>query len=218
MTYQVYRLTHTVFGALLAATLLYSAESGTRADHERSEQQQAIGEARELYFKGVDGNKEATRESTKLFEQLVSRDPGDSLLLAYLGSNSLLESSRTIAIWRKNRLAKDGILKLDEAVSAAPENLEVRFIRAMSTFHLPSFFKREQQCEEDFALLAARVPEAVASQIMERRLGAAALYYHGLIRERKGDRRAAAEAWRMAASIAPRSPAGSDAARKLKGD
>src|SRR4051812_30250183 len=68
--------------------------------------------ARELYYRGVEGDKAATKQSTQLLEQLAAKSPGDPLIAAYLASNRLLESSRTFALWNKNRLAKEGVLGL----------------------------------------------------------------------------------------------------------
>ncbi|MDZ4800813.1 MAG: hypothetical protein SGI92_21855 [Bryobacteraceae bacterium] len=142
---------------------------------------QTFDQAKSLYYKGVDGDKTATRESTAILSKLAAQKPGDPLIAAYLASNKLLESSRTFALWNKNRLAKEGTLGLDRAVGMAPDNLEVRFIRAASTWNLPGFFKRQEQSEADFAYLAPRVAEAAVKGTLEKRLADAALHYYGQI-------------------------------------
>ena len=39
---------------------------------------------------------------------------------------------------------------MDRAVDRAPGDLEARFIRAASTWHLPFFYKRREQAASDF--------------------------------------------------------------------
>lgn len=177
---------------------------------------QSFDEAKALYYKGVDGDKVATRLSTDMLGKLAAASPDNAVIAAYLSSNKLLESSRTFALWNKNRLAREGIVGLDRAVSIAPDSLEVRFVRAASTYNLPGFFNRQQQTEADFAFLASRVGDAAANGTLEKRLAAAALYYHGLIVEKKGNRRAALDWWKTAAALSPDTKAGQAAAAKLR--
>ncbi|MBC8165350.1 MAG: hypothetical protein H7Y20_05695 [Bryobacteraceae bacterium] len=176
-----------------------------------------IERARDLYLKGVDGDRNATRQSSEIFRSLAKQRPHDPVIAAYLGSNDLLDSGRTLAVWKKGKLAKDGLTALDNAVASDPNSIEIRFVRAISTYHLPAFFKREQQCESDLAAIAPKVGEAVVTGSLDKRLGAAALFYYGLIRERKGDRKGAERAWRGAALTFPDTPAGAEAARRLRG-
>jgi hypothetical protein len=175
-----------------------------------------FAEAKDLYFRGVDGDRSASRDSTKILEKLAAEKPGDAVVLVYLASNKLLESGRTFALWNKNRLAKEGITGLDRAVEMAPDNLEIRFIRAVSTFDLPGFFKRQQQSEADFEWLAPRVTAEAKKGTLEKRFAAASLYYFGLVLERRGDKAGALKLWRSAAEMAPDSKAGTAAAAKLR--
>ncbi len=177
---------------------------------------QGLDEAKALYYRGVEGDKAATKESTRILEKLAAEKPADAVITAYLASNRLLESGRTFAIWNKNKLAKEGVLGLDRAVTMAPENLEIRFVRAASTYDLPGFFKRQEQSEADFAWLAPQVAAAAEHGQLEKRLAAAALYYQGLILEKKGNRAAAVELWKTATRLSPGTKAGMGAAAKLR--
>lgn len=171
--------------------------------------------ARDNYIKAVEGDREAGRESEKLFEQLLTQKPDNPILIAYIGSLHLLESGRTLAVWRRGKLAKDGLAALDRAVSLAADDPEVRFLRAISTYHLPAFFQREQQAAADLKWVAEHVSEAVPSGRLDRRFAAAALYRYGLILERESGRQRAEEEWKRAIQIAPRSRAAADASRRL---
>ena len=195
----------TIFFAARATLMLYAFDAAQ--DQVR---------AKELYYQGVDGDKAATKESTRLLEALAAQKPEDAVTAAYLASNRLLESGRTFALWNKNRLAKEGIGGLDRAVSMAPGNVEVRFIRAVSTWDLPSFFRRQQQSEDDLAWLASRVRPAAEAGRLERELAATALYYHGLALERRGDKTAATTVWKTTVDFSPSTKAGMAAASKLR--
>jgi hypothetical protein len=150
---------------------------------------QDLAAARELYYKGVKGDRKASRESTQMFEALAAARPNDPVLVAYLASNKLLESGRTFALWNKNKLAREGIQGLDRAVTMAPDNLEVRFIRAASTFDLPSFFHRQEQSEAEFAWLIERMPAAAKEGRVEKRLADATAHYWNMIQKRKSGAR-----------------------------
>ncbi len=60
---------------------------------------------------------------------------------------------------------------MDQAVNRAPDDLEARFIRAASTWHLPFFFKRRDQAASDFAYIAPRAEAAVAKREATARAG-----------------------------------------------
>lgn len=174
-----------------------------------------IARAKQLYFNGVEGNDEALEKSAALLQDLWRESPSSPVINVYLGSIRLLQSGKTLAIWRKGKLAKQGLDMLDGAVAASPGDLEVLFVRAASTFHLPGFFSRGDQCESDFARIAADAVDAAQSGRLDRRLAAAALFFHGRIRERKSDHAGAAAAWGAAIRVGPDTRAGIDAARKL---
>jgi hypothetical protein len=172
--------------------------------------------AKSLYYRAVDGDADALRQAAKAMDEFGSTTPRDPAVLAYTGSIRLLEAQKTLAIWRKGRLSKEGLSLLDEAVGLAPEDLEVRFVRAASTFHLPDFFHRREQSQKDFEWLAPRVSAAVAARALSQRLGSAALYHHGSYRIQAGDRSGARTAWEEAVRIGGDTRAAADAKERLK--
>lgn len=172
--------------------------------------------ARALYYKGADGDKEAYEQATKLFDSLHAQSPGDPRIEVYTGSLSLWEASHTWALWKKNSLSKEGIEMMDSAVQAKPQDLEIRFVRAVTDYSLPSFFHRRQQAQQDFSWLAAQAREAVSSGRLEARLGAASLYFHGMFLHDSANDKAAEDAWKEAIAIDPQSRAARDSAAELK--
>lgn len=172
--------------------------------------------AKARYYEAVKGDRSALAQASRLFAGLRNEYPDNPLIMAYAGSTQLLESSKTLAIWRKGKLAQEGLAALDAAVARVPDHPEVRFVRAASTFHLPGIFRRSTQSQEDFAWLAARAAGAVRSGSLEPRLASAALYHHGLLRSKSGDASGARAAWEEAVRVGGETPAAIDAKKKLQ--
>jgi tetratricopeptide (TPR) repeat protein len=169
-------------------------------------------EARKLYYQGAEGDPSAYEDASKLFLQLYKSEPDSARVAVYYGSLRLLEASRSWAVWKKNSLSKEGLLLMDQAVRKAPNDLEVRFVRAATTRELPSFFDRRQQSDEDFAFVASHLD----NHKLEPRLASASLYYYGLSLKEKGRREAAVMAWRRAIEVAPDSRAARESKDALK--
>lgn len=172
--------------------------------------------ARALYYKGSDGDNDAYEQALKLFDNLRAENPSDPRIEVYAGSLTLWEASRTWALWKKNSLSKKGIELMDSAVEADPGNLEIRFVRAVTDYSLPSFFHRRDQAQHDFTSLAAQASTAVSAGKLQPRLAAASLYFHGMFLHDAGDDRSAEEAWKLAIALAPQSRAARDSAEELR--
>lgn len=172
--------------------------------------------ARDAYFKSVEGDASQTQVAKNLFAELGREHPGDAVIEAYSGSLDLLEAGRSWQVWNQHALTQRGLTELDEAVKQAPENLEVRFIRAATTWHLPFFFHRRQQAEDDFTRIAPRAEDAARQGLLPAPMAAAALNYYGqILLERKNVSEAQKE-FRAAVRVAPDSPAGREAAKRIQ--
>jgi len=162
--------------------------------------------ARELHLRGVEGDEEMAERALETLEDLNEEDPDNPFVLAYLGSAKLLAAKRAFFPWNKSSLAEEGLLLLDRAVSLAPDNLEIRFVRGISSYPLPASFDRHESACADFAAVAGRAEEAVPAGKMDASLAAKTFYYHGLCLEENGRRKDARASWDKAAAIAPGSP------------
>jgi hypothetical protein len=207
-----------VLSCVLAACPYLHAATDTDAKSAAASSNYAhrLASARDAYFRGIEGHKDADTKAREDFDALEHDYPQESVVMAYQGSLELLESARTWAVWKKHTLATDGLAKLDEAVKQSPDNLEVRFIRAATTYHLPFFFHRKQQAEEDFAFIAPRSEEAARKGTFPPALAAASLSYYGEILADKGDTSAARQAYQAAVRVDENSPGGKDAKKRLK--
>lgn len=196
------------FFLLLAIVSLVSATAGPFPATE-------FDQARKLYYQGADGDKKAYDRAAELLLSLRKQCPNDPHIEAYYGSLRLVAASRTWAIWTKNSLSREGIQLMDAAVASAPENLDIRFVRAVTTYSLPSFFHRTQQSNQDFDFLAKRAVQAAHDGRLEPRLAAASLYYHGEFLRQSSNLRQAVEAWKQAIQLAPQSRAARESKAEL---
>lgn len=204
-----------LFKALVTVLLLESLFGGAATLQASPDDAEPWQAARKLYYEAVEGNRAAAERATELFDRLRSAHPDEPRFLVYRGSLLLLESARALAPWRKGKLAKEGLLMMDRAVATAPDDLEVRFVRAASTMRLPGFFKRGDESERDIAYLASRVRDAHRSGKLDARLATAALLYHAGNREKKGDSTGANDACKTVLSIASDTPAAAACKERL---
>ena len=179
---------------------------------------QRLTEARKQYFADLQGDKAAGPKARASFAELSRDYPTNAVVEAYSGSLELLDAARTWAVWEKGKLANEGLSKLDQAVNRAPDDLEARFIRAASTWHLPFFYKRREQSASDFAFIAPRAEAAVAKGALPSELGAAALDYYGQVLAGRSDSHGAKEAFEAAVRVDEASPGGRDALKRLRSE
>jgi hypothetical protein len=178
--------------------------------------QRQLLHAKALHRRAVNGEAEACKQAVTLLTQLAQEYPTHATIRVYLGSVRLLEARSTWSLWRKYHLSREGLQFLDTAVAQAPNDLEVRFICGVTTYHLPHAGKRSEQAAADLQWVAMRASAAVTHGRLDHALATAALYYHGLCREARADFMGAHAAWREAHALAPTSLSGRYAARRLQ--
>jgi hypothetical protein len=188
------------------------------AVHAGADFNQRLAEARRQYFANLQGNRAAGDGARASFAALVHDYPEQPVVEAYSGSLELLEAARTWAIWDKRRLANEGLQKIDQAVNRAPGNLEARFIRAASCWHLPFFYKRKEQAANDFTVIAPQAEAAGAKGTLPPELAAAALDYYGQVLIDRSDSHGAKQAFEAAVRVDSSSPAGRDAQKRLRSE
>src|ERR1700761_3035842 len=169
--------------------------------------QQRLSEARAQYFADLEGQHGAGDKARASFSALARDYPDNAVVEAYNGSLELLDAAHTWAVWDKHRLATEGLQKMDQAVDRAPTDLEARFIRAATTWHLPFFFKRKEQSASDFAIIAPKAESAAAHGHLPPALAAAALDYYGQVLAGRSDTNGAKQAFEAAVRVDSGSPA-----------
>ena len=96
----------------------------------------------EMHSLAEAGNKDATRRLVAWLEELTSEQPDNGILLVYLGSAYTLASRDAFIGPGKLRFLMAGRDCMDRAVTMRPDDANVRFIRAINNYHLPTIFNR----------------------------------------------------------------------------
>ncbi len=105
---------------------------------------------------GANGDESASDAAVKLFTALYKDFPKDAEVLAYYG-NACAIYAQFASVFTQLSWVHDGFHHLDDAVKAAPENLEVRIARALNSAQVPDFLDRQKIAQEDFAWLLNRI-------------------------------------------------------------
>lgn len=153
-------------------------------------------EIRELYRRGLAGDKQAVEECIGKLEATLKAQPRNQLARVYLGSAYTLRSRDLGFGPKKLQALRQGLAVMDEAVANAPDEPKVRLARALTTSALPAIFGRAAQSRQDFEQLAAQA-EKIADKFQHADLQI--IYYHaGLAARKSGDRPRALSLWQAA--------------------
>ena len=174
--------------------------------------QPSIAQARELFYRAVEGDAEALRRCESALSSLPVHD---AKVRAYRGACEMLRAKQARWPWEKGRHAEAGLRMLDAAVADAASDAEVRFVRGMTSYNLPPVFARNDLAAADLGEVAARAEAVAADGTLDAALAAAALYHYGELRQRAGDEAQAIGLWRRAVDLVPGSRAAVRAQNKL---
>ena len=131
----------------LAAALAFAANAWAVPEAQFAPAFEAFSQARS-------GNGTAIDKSVASFTALLAAEPGNPVLLAYLGASTAMQSNTTWLPWKKMNYAEDGLAMLDKALAlltpahnaalqhAVPAVLEVRFTAANTFLAVPGFMNR----------------------------------------------------------------------------
>ena len=131
----------------LAAALAFGANAWAVPEAQFAPAFEAFSQARS-------GQASAIDKSVASFTALLAAEPGNPVLLAYLGASTAMQSNTTWLPWKKMNYAEDGLAMLDKALAlltpahnaalqhAVPAVLEVRFTAANTFLAVPGFMNR----------------------------------------------------------------------------
>lgn len=122
---------------------------------------------RSVYLRAV-CERPAVDHGLRMIDSLRTARPDDegawlnAVLTGYQGALITLRAKH--ALWPGTKLAhlREGLRIMDAVVRAHPELAEVRYLRLMSCFYLPSILGRNGSVREDFAALARLLPRVRA--------------------------------------------------------
>jgi tetratricopeptide (TPR) repeat protein len=163
---------------------------------------------------GARDNAKAAELAEKYFKRLLALDNKHAMGMALLGSTLTMRARD--AFWPKTRLdyVRRGIKTMDEAVKLAPDDPDVRLVRAINNYHMPHFLDRDQMARTDFIWIWEKVnehPEKYKEDLRQN----AALYY-GLILEKGKKSQEAKQVWKEGVAINPASALAQEIRQHLK--
>ncbi|HEY2587117.1 MAG TPA: hypothetical protein VGI81_15325, partial [Tepidisphaeraceae bacterium] len=171
--------------------------------------------AKDLFYQSVSGDRPALPRAQQILEELGGGDSADPQVIAYTGAAELLQASRSPNFFEKAALGRQGMDMEDRAVAAAPDDLEVRFLRGVTYYQLPPFLGRREMAVNDLTRVARVAESAAKAGRLDPRAAAADLCYYGKAREDACDAPGAIAAWRAAVRVDADSPGGRDAIKHL---
>ena len=147
-----------------------------------------LTEARNIFLKGVDGDKRAVRTATNRFRSLSLSHPDEPVYLAYFGACMTLQGRDVPNNIEKKRVTDEGLAKIDRALELNPYReaqgsamyLDTLLVAANSFIHIPSFFNRYEKGRQLLTeILQHRDFEGMAPGFKDATYMAAALVAQG---------------------------------------
>jgi hypothetical protein len=164
----------------------------------------------------VAGDKKIVTDLIADLEKWTGQHPEHHLLRAYLGSAYTLRSRDLFPGPSKLRYLKDGLKLMDDAVAAAPQEISVRFIRALNNFNLPAFLNRRDNARSDFKILLTEVSQPSTATHLNLQTKQAIHYYAGLVHRQLNDLPTARSSWEAGLGLDATSSLGKKMALELK--
>ncbi|MBI3417928.1 MAG: hypothetical protein HY043_21765 [Verrucomicrobia bacterium] len=189
-------------GALAASTFQQRlAEFQARLANEPTNTALIFKLADICYDEGARDNSKAVELAEKYFQQLLTIEPRNALAQVMLGSTQTMKARD--AFWPPTRLelARKGNKTMDAAVELAPQNPEVRFVRAINNFHMPKFMGREEVVRNDFAWLWQQV--TTQPQPLKEELKQDVALYQGKLLWKQKQAAQAREVWNRGVAFNP---------------
>ncbi len=163
---------------LLVAFLVTVAGRAASAPSSETYSHPLLNQIYEMHSLAEAGNKDATRRLVAWLEELTSEQPDNGILLVYLGSAYTLASRDAFIGPGKLRYLMAGRDCMDRAVTMRPDDANVRFIRAINNYHLPTIFNRRSIARDDFRQLVDQL--AKDPEVVDGLTSLAIYYYAGL--------------------------------------
>ena len=195
-----------------------AAERAVRDSPDNAQRKLAL--AKLLHRRGAHGHDDAAERADRMLQELHEAHPDHPLIAAYAGAARMMRAERTLLPWKKGDLVKQGGAMIEQALerareTPAEEELEVRYVRAVSAASLPAWMEQGKLAREEFAALAEVASEAVEQGELAAHQGARVLLYHAAALREEGDIKAAKQALRKAIELSPDSHAGAEARAAL---
>lgn len=126
-------------------------------------------------FENAEKNSAATRAMIADIEAsgFLAKESCPSIVKAYYGALKTLAAKFDFRPTRKMTELKAGLLLLDETVVAAPDDLEIHFLRFATLHHLPGFLSDREKRSQDLMRIYTMLLErdfSVVDQATQRKM------------------------------------------------
>ena len=153
-----------------------------------------IEEGFKLYTRAREGDQEATRKAYDYFNKLHMSYPGDDLVAAYYADCLSMTGRDATDSSVQFANAIGAIMTLEKLVNKAPDNFDIRLIRAYHAYRLPeAFFRRTRTAIEDFEYIIQRYNQD--SSLMTEEAYWQLVYDLGKVYQRSGAEDKARTVW-----------------------
>lgn len=119
-------------------------------------------EGRRLFAQSIE-DKNQIKPAIDLFKEIID-DKGNFLnnrALVYIGALHTIKAKHTFFPFDKLKFAKEGLSIMDNALTLAPEDVEVLFVHGTICHNLPGLFKREDDAQRDFQKIVELLPDTM---------------------------------------------------------
>ena len=162
---------------------------------------------------GSAGDEDAVERGEELLEKLVELEPENPDVHCWYGSVLTLVGRDAWLPFNKTRYVNKGTKEMDVAVKLAPDNVNIRMVRANNSLALPSFFNRIDTAIVDFEHLItmAEKNQKMFDNDFQSRIHLKLGYAY----KKKGKLDKARESWKKSTELSPESDSGMKAKKLL---
>lgn len=115
-----------------------------------------LKQARQLFYQSVE-NRRTIDKAITLFKEIGKNKEYEGVASTYIGALTALKGKFAFFPITKYRHVMKGLKLMDQGILKSPNNIEARFIRGMTCYHLPFFFKRKETARKDFKMIVKRL-------------------------------------------------------------
>ena len=178
---------------LLFFTSAIATQASSTAPVSETYSHPLLNQIYEMHSLAESGNEDATRRLVAWLEELTAEQPENGILLVYLGSAYTLASRDAFIGPGKLRYLMSGRDCMDRAVALRPEDPNVRFIRGINNYHLPTLFNRRSIARDDFRKLVDQLSQN--PKCLDPLTSQAIYYYAGLCFAQLEEEKNARSSW-----------------------
>ena len=178
---------------LLFLTSAIATQASSTAPVSETYSHPLLNQIYEMHSLAESGNEDATRRLVAWLEELTAEQPENGILLVYLGSAYTLASRDAFIGPGKLRYLMSGRDCMDRAVALRPEDPNVRFIRGINNYHLPTLFNRRSIARDDFRTLVDQLSQN--PKCLDPLTSQAIYYYAGLCFAQLEEEKNARNSW-----------------------